>query len=415
MSGRARRASWCAVLALILIRGAAAVEPDAVRKSGCAAQWCAIAGSRLDALYDPGLDGEKGHFSAIVRAWGGAAVVGGRLLLWGGGHADSANNGLFAFDPALGWQRLTRPSPWRDADAAAQTYADGAPKARHTYGNLFGRGAALYSLGGSIWKSGVLGPPPAFWRWDGHWQALADPRDASMRYHMANACAYDARRDTGWCQTASAGLLGYDFRAGRWTRHGAAGVARRTLVAVPERDLLVLVGAGSVQFYRIDDGVAAALQAAPAHGALVGLSGRSPGALWDPVLQRVVVWRDDRGVDRRTVFTIDPQDWSVRAHAVGGAEPPPGAVKGTYGRFALIGDRYYLVNDTGAPVFTMHRDALGAGVTQDPPHTGADVQENSRIERGDRSDAGDEARDRARGAREPPPQSGPGWYQEDEF
>ena len=75
----------------------------------------------------------------VIQAWsGGAKGIGSRLIVHGGGHNDSANNGLYIFDfdgndRPKGWNTPLVISNVADVRNNSQTYADGKPTSIHTY------------------------------------------------------------------------------------------------------------------------------------------------------------------------------------------------------------------------------------------------------------------------------------------
>jgi hypothetical protein len=95
--------------------------------------------------------------SGVIAAWSGGfkAATGTRLYLTGGGHNDSSNNGLYAFEFSGGAQ----PTGWIMQDISAfsavancsSTYSDGRPTSIHTYDGLVFASAqnALLRFGGA--------------------------------------------------------------------------------------------------------------------------------------------------------------------------------------------------------------------------------------------------------------------------
>lgn len=80
----------------------------------------------------------------VFRAWSGGKgdATNRRLFVHGGGHADSANNGLYVFDLSgdsapVGWTLQTNSlSAVADIQASANTYDDGKPTSIHSYDGL---------------------------------------------------------------------------------------------------------------------------------------------------------------------------------------------------------------------------------------------------------------------------------------
>jgi hypothetical protein len=119
---------------------------------------------------------------AIVKAWSsfGWDTSGGKLLLWGGGHANYVGNEMYLWDGATGkWERGSLPSK---IDAKGFVIGGDAPQSAHTYDNniylpvnnmflTFGGAAAPH--GGSFLKTdGVTVSRAGPFLWD---PAKADP------------------------------------------------------------------------------------------------------------------------------------------------------------------------------------------------------------------------------------------------
>lgn len=109
---------------------------------------------------DPGNTGLR----AVIIAWnGGAKGVGSKLFVHGGGHTDSANNGLYIFDFSgtdlpKGWTTPLEISPISAVRANSATYSDGFPTAVHTYDGLVyaSHNQTIYRFGGSQYNSGFM-------------------------------------------------------------------------------------------------------------------------------------------------------------------------------------------------------------------------------------------------------------------
>ena len=99
--------------------------------------------------------------STIMGAWSGGRgdSVGGRLFVHGGGHTDSANNGLYIYD----FSGSTKPAGWSIAPnslsalnqvAYSAIYGDNKPSSVHTYDQLWydPNLNRFYRFGGSMWS-----------------------------------------------------------------------------------------------------------------------------------------------------------------------------------------------------------------------------------------------------------------------
>src|SRR5262245_16389226 len=90
------------------------------------------------------LNGGSGINVNIINPWsgGGKAISGTKMFVHGGGHSDSANNGLYVYDFAgdarpTGWS-LMQISAVSSVRGDTGVYADGLPAAHHTYnGNVY--------------------------------------------------------------------------------------------------------------------------------------------------------------------------------------------------------------------------------------------------------------------------------------
>lgn len=87
---------------------------------------------------DPG----TGDLQAVLTAWsGGAKMLGSKLIVHGGGHTDSANNGVYIFDfsgttAPIGWDSPLIVSDVADVTEDTATYSDGRPTSIHTYDGM---------------------------------------------------------------------------------------------------------------------------------------------------------------------------------------------------------------------------------------------------------------------------------------
>lgn len=103
---------------------------------------------------DPG----NTNLPAVILSWsGGAKGEGTTLVVNGGGHADSANNGVYVFD----YSGTSAPTGWTvgglSAVSAVQnsaTYSDGRPASVHTYDGCIRVSNKMYRFGGAKWIDG---------------------------------------------------------------------------------------------------------------------------------------------------------------------------------------------------------------------------------------------------------------------
>lgn len=300
-----------------------------------------------------------------IMAWSSAALDSRRqlLLLWGGGHGDYAGNEVYAFDIGRQeWRRLTEPSI---ADAGrTDTYADGRPRARHTYDYLeympgidrmvsFG-GAALYPYGGSAtrqiaefdietrtWSVGRRAAVPEVGNMIGT-HARVDPRSG----------------DVFVLPSQQSRLLRYSPSADRWTQGRDRTYVRvhSTAAIDPGRRLFVVIGSGGGagrQALKWDlDRLGPAIDLRCRTSGDVEIeSAYGPGFDFHSPSGRFVAWAG--GTD---VYVLDPSTWRwARVSAAPGndVDPGPASGTGTYGRFRYVEsiDAFILVNAADQNVY----------------------------------------------------------------
>jgi len=132
--------------------------------------WHRIPGTELKALCptDEAIQGATGCRS-VIEAWNGgvADTKRDRLIFWGGGHSDYFGNEVYALDLRKGaLSRLTDPSPVTNVNQCLESYTDGSPSARHTYGGLVYVPSqdAMFTFGGSKASCGSMST--AIWKFD---------------------------------------------------------------------------------------------------------------------------------------------------------------------------------------------------------------------------------------------------------
>ncbi len=344
--------------------------------------WVEVPGSRLrDVGPDPSPPGNTG-LDAVTSAWSGAAfdVARGRLLVWGGGHADYAGNELYAFDiGTMAWERVWGPTPNSQipdlSSPVGETYLDGSPAARHTYDGLVYLPPpydALWEQGGSLTWDGRA--TWATWQFDlsqGHWTRRADASSGFPTTYGVNA-QYDPL--TGRVIWRESDLLSeYDPGSDVWTNRIASGgwVNDATVSALdPSRRLMIFVGKGPFggrhgDFFAYDIDTHDFFSPA-ASGSTAIIDATAPGVAYDPVADRVVAWKG--GAD---VYTLDLDTWVWRrvppapTNAVVPGDPTG---TGTYGRWQYVPgkDVFVLYSDVDDSVF-FYRLGVAPAVTSLSP------------------------------------------------
>lgn len=353
--------------------------------------WALLPNTPMQPVCPGYIDGQPGnHYlcGAVMSAWSGGAydTARDRLLVFGGGHADSYYNQVFAFDLGqLRWQVLSAPTrdatpertqPWLDepfyepcgyyptADLPIDeawrrpeyrefirpelcTSPDIAPRldlqqprSAHTYGNLAYVPAldALCTTGSiGMWRSGQSATRVtacfdlARRRWT---ERGLVPRAG---YGMS---AVDGEGHV-WL-LHEGGLAELDPTTGAWTARGAGrGVLYASVAIEPAtRTLYVLTpGDGSLVSRSLGATPGPDVPRAPPPA---GLRRQNPGFVWVPHLSRFYAWAGGR-----TLYTYDPTRDVWTTIDGRGDDPGEPATNGTYGRFRLSPHRRVLVLANG--------------------------------------------------------------------
>lgn len=324
--------------------------------------------------------------ASVIAAWSGGAwdPVHRQMLIFGGGHTDSGDNALYAFDlGTLAWSRLTDHSSvdLKDADPLP----DGQPASRHTYDGLqYLAGAQrLFAWGGSQWENG--GITNLTWVYDHasgwHDTGVSPP----MSFTYAHGTAYDAASDRV-IMHHDYGLHAFDPASNTWTkledygtppywpRYSISGDYRG--VVDGSRGLVWFLGArlylvydlatgehvtddwiteGGGEFTNADTVVGHDEQVIHTGGAVV-IEAAGPGVDYDPVADALVAWTG--GAPWR--LDLPTKTWSERSGVGAPAAPQPSG--GTYGRWRYIPrvNAFILVNDVDEDV-AFYKHTAGCG------------------------------------------------------
>lgn len=324
-------------------------DPGGTLASGT---WRSIPGSAMRSIYDPAIDrapfvGNEAAFDRIQSAWSGAVCVGSELVLWGGGHADGAHNGVFAVNVLDGkWRRVTMPATPVAAPNRGATNPDGTPVARHTYQLLASDGKFLYSAGGSIWSVGTPGDPPREWKLDlssGKWTSFAQ----SPRTNVSGSLIHV---DGKLYYATSDGFARYDIAANSWTNGGASAMNHTTSVVYSsDADRFFGVGATNRGWSRSREEFLTGADkrelpafTVPAFGAYPSYPIREirySGATYYPPEKKALFWQ---GGPQIVALDAMAETWEVITPA--GDPGPIVTTRGVFGRFSYCGGRVVLVN-----------------------------------------------------------------------
>lgn len=305
--------------------------------------------------------------SSVVMAWCGAAydTKRGRLVIWGGGHADYHGNELYAFDVnKLAWERLTDPFPNPVNDQ--EVNADGTPNSRHTYGGLayLAHVDRFFGLGGSLAGKG-------FAQCDRTWTFDFDAKKWEDRQPTGQlpgggfclGCAYDPVSKRLFFGSEHRGLFVYDYEKNTWAKLDDQPVDAQGFAVDTKRKLLVGMGRGRITLYDIGkNNFKQQVIKVPGAEDVVN-AGNAAGLDYDPVADRIVAWAS-WAPDKVFALDLDTRTWEVK-QADGGPKVSRSARNGVFGRWRYVAslNAFIAVSDAGANVF-FYKNAAGAGQPQ---------------------------------------------------
>jgi hypothetical protein len=338
--------------------------------------WWAAPATALDTLC--------GGCAPVITAWSGGALdpVNNRMLVFGGGHVDSADNSLYAFDlSSLSWSRLSPPSD--PGLMNADPLPDGRPVSRHTYDGVqfLSHQNRFFAWGGSRWQDGfstgetwVFDVPTHSWT-DllpsmppaGAYQAGSVYVPSSHQVFVLLASAFYSFDPDGnaWTKVLDLGFPPL------WPRYANASNMRGALDS--KRGLLWFFGGGMYFVYdpasrtvvtdswvttggsTFDNSMAT--QGYPGQQIRTGggevITASAPGVDDEPIRDVLVAYAGGAP----WVLDLSTKAWS-QSSATGGPQPPP--MNGTYGRWRYVArtNAFVLVNSSSENVWFYKHTAL---------------------------------------------------------
>jgi hypothetical protein len=345
-----RRTAWAAVFAaaLALVASGAAT----------AQTWKEMPGGPLQSVIPRDLPKDIWGYNdarSITSAWNSGCFDAQRRQMYvlGGGHADGAYNGVFAYDlSSQTWHRFTETSlayPKMPNEASVSAYKDGTPAAVHTYGLVHcARGELIVASGSKWWNGGgsvlawFLNLDTKKWRqlpfppnlgYSGVWDDAKGRlivRDQAFRYFAFDAV--NGAVTTPWAQD----------RVGSYDGHTSAFDPVRRIVLTIGRG----INPGGALLLEVDKRDAA--RSPKFSGATEVLGAEAPGLDYDERRKVFVAWKG--GAD---TYEIDVASAIIRKVTGSGSPPPAQESNGTFNRWRYVpatGD-FLLVNRIGDPVY----------------------------------------------------------------
>ena len=280
----------------------------------------------------------------ITEAYSGGAGDGerARLYVHGGGHSDSANNGLYMYDfdgttEPTGWSFLDGSSP--SAVQPGDLYADGRPSSVHTYDYLAFDGARQVFLryAGARWNDGSMnGLCFAYDTVVGAWsQTVNNP----MSPDTSGWTVFDPVSRKSWV----AGHLGTSFfhRVDANTASARVDHAGSSLDQVhvydSSRHRALVIGNGNLDIFDIDWAAeAVAHSSGTASGATAVLSETGLSLVYDAAADRVWILLP-RGAPHDKIWELDPATFAIVEHSLtGDTSFDVGGSTGSFNRVVFV-------------------------------------------------------------------------------
>jgi hypothetical protein len=177
-----------------------------------------------------------------------------------------------------------------------------------------------------------------------------------------NVSDYDPNTQLVFLHDYADGLYSYNYGTNTWTQVLSDGYGidyHATGVIDPKRKLFLVVGGAGpsgVQAYNIS-GTNYNHTTPTLSGCGAWATADSPGAAYDPVLDKIVIWPNFGN----TVYVLDDTTWTCTATTYPGGPPDshqngtPSTTRGTFGRFRYIPSLgvEVLVNDYDINAYTL--------------------------------------------------------------
>ena len=318
-------------------------------------RWIEIADTQLisDAP-DPAPPG-TGGVKSTVDGYSGAAFDTKResLLIWGGGNSLYAGNEIYAFSvPQLKFSRLWGPSPvgamQGDPKQGWETYNDGNPGARATYGGLAyaANADAFFSVSGALYPTG--GASAHAWQFALQAKQWTGPI-AGVNPAYGTIAEYDPVSGHVFSASHHSVVQEYDPLTRRFVASHPGGpfsyVSSSTVI--PKRRIMLVLGAGKLASFNFDTKKYQVLSVSGETRVVKPLvlgpyDFYYAGFVYAEDLDLLLVW-DNNG----SLFSIDPNTWRIQKLNITGV-PPGKPVNGMAGRMRYVPSKSLLVLVTNA-------------------------------------------------------------------
>jgi chitodextrinase len=337
------------------------------------AGWTQLPNTMMQSVCPPNFfDGENYSFNDEcwrLLVWGGgiADTLRNRLLIWGGGHDNYYGNEIYSLNlnaNPVTLTRLNNPGPivTPEGNNCPSALADGSPNARETQNNI----AYIANLDLMFSFNGGLACEPGSHLNDTwilntanlQWQAM-DPVNAPFNENTVGPyfaiSGYDPSNQTVFTEWSDS-FYTYTLANNTYTMLNGAGDAHLPTLATgvvdPKRQLFIAMGteyqSTAPQIYAIDLTGAGSYSSVDWTTQVTGCNGLAsaqyPGLVYDYALDRIVGYPNQGN----TVYIFDPdtKTCTTQTYANGPQNTPDSNTQGTFGRFQYFPalDAFAIVN-----------------------------------------------------------------------
>jgi hypothetical protein len=328
--------------------------------------WYEVPNSNMRTVCPPSDSTDNRNCANVIGAWSGGAfdTKRDRLIVHGGGHADSPDNIVYVFDLAtFQWSRASKLSPSFGGDCNSGVYPDGQPRAVHSYNIMqylenidrFCRfsGPALYPSGNCT--------EPHVWCLDldsGEWERK---QDCPQKTGVSSMSAYHSLTGALYLHgtTSSSKLQKWTPQSDSWaiysTNPFGGGTSSMTADIDLVRNKMVVVGRDrATKIWHLDHpDVTPVAENITTTGDKTLETITAPGFAYHPPSGLFYGWGTGK-----TVYTFDLGSRVWTAINPSGDNPGSPTQWGTFGRFRYSPNKnvFALVNNVDANVFIYKPD-----------------------------------------------------------
>lgn len=302
--------------------------------------------------------------TGVISAWnsGGKSVGGTRMFVHGGGHGDTANNGMYIYEFAgttrpTGWTQplditaSTSSPPLRSGGDGFSTYTDGRPISVHTIdGTVYAHhNDTFYRFGGPRWQDGPATnacfkyavasgtwtqlPNYPVAQGDSQCSTIYDPssRKILVLNNGSFSCFFFRCDSDTFSGAKTSPLVGY-YTTGAYDTARSRGI---------------LVGEGNMRLLTIDwSAETVSITNLTGSGSTLLIGKAAPGIVYDSVCDCYWLFGSGDGASIGTMASFQTlyrmnagqsgTTWTISSNTVTGASVTAIDQRGFYGRFALL-------------------------------------------------------------------------------